>query len=173
MWLGTWLTLTLPLTPLLLWLACWVQTKRWYIADQNSHYSWSYFNPNPCQWLQNLTMIRTTLNMIYSNIQVSLELGTLCKKYPDVTHEQLLCLLLLRGDQNRGWVVTARKRSTGWCNTFAGMQSSWPQSLWLKEQLPTKPSTLDPSSLRWRSPIMGLSTYFLVSGCSDQHQFDW
>jgi len=33
---------------------------------------------------------------------VSLELGTLCKKYPDVTHEQLLCLLLLRGDQNRG-----------------------------------------------------------------------
>lgn len=47
-------------------------------------------------------MIRTTLNMNYSNIQVSLELGTLCKKYPDVTHEQLLCLLLLRGDQNRG-----------------------------------------------------------------------
>jgi len=33
---------------------------------------------------------------------VSLELGTLCKKYPDVTHEQLLCLLLLRGDLIRG-----------------------------------------------------------------------
>ena len=33
--------------------------------------------------------------------QVSLELGTLCKKYPDVSHEQLLCLLLLRGDHNK------------------------------------------------------------------------
>merc|ERR1719431_1161541 len=33
---------------------------------------------------------------------VSLELGTLCKKYPDVTHDQLLALLLLRGDLQRG-----------------------------------------------------------------------
>ena len=29
---------------------------------------------------------------------LSLELGTLCKRYPDVSHDQLLCLLLLRGD---------------------------------------------------------------------------
>ena len=41
-------------------------------------------------------------NIIPSLFQVSLELGTLCKKYPDVTHEQLLCLLLLRGDLIRG-----------------------------------------------------------------------
>jgi len=32
---------------------------------------------------------------------LSLELGTLCKRYPDVSHEQILCLLLLRGDLNR------------------------------------------------------------------------
>ena len=32
---------------------------------------------------------------------LSLELGTLCKRYPDVSHDQLLCLLLLRGDQAR------------------------------------------------------------------------
>lgn len=32
---------------------------------------------------------------------MSLELGTLCKRYPDVSHDQLLCLLLLRGDQAR------------------------------------------------------------------------
>ena len=32
---------------------------------------------------------------------LSLELGTLCKKYPDVSHEQILCLLLLRGDLPR------------------------------------------------------------------------
>ena len=29
---------------------------------------------------------------------LSLELGTLCKKYPDVSHEQILCLLIFRGD---------------------------------------------------------------------------
>ena len=33
---------------------------------------------------------------------LSLELGTLCKKYPDVSHEQIFCLLLLRGDLARG-----------------------------------------------------------------------
>jgi len=33
---------------------------------------------------------------------LSLELGTLCKRYPDVTHEQIFCLLLLRGDMSRG-----------------------------------------------------------------------
>ena len=32
---------------------------------------------------------------------LSLELGTLCKRYPDVSHDQLLCLLLLRGDLAR------------------------------------------------------------------------
>ena len=32
---------------------------------------------------------------------LSLELGTLCKKYPDVSHEQILCLLLFRGDLPR------------------------------------------------------------------------
>lgn len=30
-----------------------------------------------------------------------LELGTLCQRYPDVSHEQIFCLLLLRGDMNR------------------------------------------------------------------------
>jgi hypothetical protein len=29
---------------------------------------------------------------------LALDIGTLCKKYPDVSHDQLLCLLLLRGD---------------------------------------------------------------------------
>ena len=33
---------------------------------------------------------------------LSLELGTLCKRYPDVSHEQIFCLLLLRGDLARG-----------------------------------------------------------------------
>jgi len=33
---------------------------------------------------------------------LSLELGTLCKRYPDVSHEQIFCLLLLRHDLNRG-----------------------------------------------------------------------
>jgi len=32
---------------------------------------------------------------------ISLELGTVCKRYPDVSHEQIFCLLLLRGDLNR------------------------------------------------------------------------
>ena len=32
---------------------------------------------------------------------LSLELGTLCKRYPDVSHEQILCLLLLRADLPR------------------------------------------------------------------------
>ena len=32
---------------------------------------------------------------------LSLELGTLCQRYPDVSHEQIFCLLLLRGDMNR------------------------------------------------------------------------
>ena len=32
---------------------------------------------------------------------LSLELGTLCKRYPDVSHEQIFCLLLLRGDLAR------------------------------------------------------------------------
>jgi len=32
---------------------------------------------------------------------ISLELGTVCKRYPDVSHEQIFCLLLLRGDINR------------------------------------------------------------------------
>ena len=30
-----------------------------------------------------------------------LDLGTLVKRYPDATHEQLVCLLLLRGDMGR------------------------------------------------------------------------
>merc|ERR1711874_902561 len=33
---------------------------------------------------------------------LSLELGTLSKRYPDVTHDQIFCLLLLRGDMSRG-----------------------------------------------------------------------
>merc|ERR1712059_165548 len=33
---------------------------------------------------------------------LSLELGTLCKRYPDVSHDQIFCLLLLRHDLNRG-----------------------------------------------------------------------
>jgi len=33
---------------------------------------------------------------------LSLELGTVCKRYPDVSHEQIFCLLLLRGDLTRG-----------------------------------------------------------------------
>ena len=36
---------------------------------------------------------------------LSLELGTLCKRYPDVSHDQLLCLLLLRGDLARAEAV--------------------------------------------------------------------
>ena len=32
---------------------------------------------------------------------LSLELGTLCKRYQDVSHEQILCLLLLRADLPR------------------------------------------------------------------------
>ncbi len=32
---------------------------------------------------------------------LSLEIGNLVKRYPDVTHEQLVCLLLLRGDLGR------------------------------------------------------------------------
>ena len=40
---------------------------------------------------------------------LSLELGTLCKKYPDVSHEQILCLLLFRGDlpRNEAKALTA------------------------------------------------------------------
>ena len=29
---------------------------------------------------------------------MSLDLGTLCQRYPDITHDQIFCLLLLRGD---------------------------------------------------------------------------
>lgn len=32
---------------------------------------------------------------------LSLDIGTLVKSYPDLTHEQLMCLLLLRGDMGR------------------------------------------------------------------------
>ncbi len=32
---------------------------------------------------------------------LSLDIGNLVKRYPDVTHEQLVCLLLLRGDMGR------------------------------------------------------------------------
>ncbi len=32
---------------------------------------------------------------------MSLDIGNLVKRYPDVTHEQLVCLLLLRGDLGR------------------------------------------------------------------------
>ncbi len=32
---------------------------------------------------------------------LALPLGTLVKRYPDVTHEQIVCLLLLRGDKSR------------------------------------------------------------------------
>ena len=32
---------------------------------------------------------------------LSLDIGNLVKRYPDVTHEQLVCLLLLRGDLGR------------------------------------------------------------------------
>ena len=29
---------------------------------------------------------------------MSLDLGTLCQRYPDITNDQVFCLLLLRGD---------------------------------------------------------------------------
>merc|ERR1712080_414756 len=63
---------------------------------------------------------------------VSLELGTLCKKYPDVTHEQLLCLLLLRGDLNRG---DAKQLASEFVAEGA---------------LQIKPSTQDPYSPKWQ-----------------------
>jgi len=45
----------------------------------------------------------TTLAEVLSSDEemISLELGTVCKRYPDVSHEQIFCMLLLRGDINR------------------------------------------------------------------------
>ena len=42
---------------------------------------------------------------------LSLELGTLCKRYPDVSHEQIFCLLLLKGDLARGRPSSSRLSS--------------------------------------------------------------
>ena len=33
---------------------------------------------------------------------LSLDIGTLVKRYPDLSHDQLLCLLMLRGDLSKG-----------------------------------------------------------------------
>ena len=42
---------------------------------------------------------------------LSLELGTLCKRCPDVSHEQIFCLLLLKGDLARGRPSSSRLSS--------------------------------------------------------------
>ena len=69
---------------------------------------------------------------------------------------------------------------TGSMVIFAVMQSSWPQSLWLKEQLQTKPSTQDPYCPKWtiwEHPFIPFPPSFSVdhfaSGGSDQHQPFW
>lgn len=38
----------------------------------------------------------------FDDVMLSLELGTLCKRYPDMSHEQIFSLLLPREDLAKG-----------------------------------------------------------------------
>jgi len=48
---------------------------------------------------------------------LALDIGTLVKKYPDVSQEQVLCLLLLRGDLNK---AEAREKATEYVSNTGG-----------------------------------------------------
>ena len=123
------------------------------------------------------------LDHIYwdSQPQVSLELGTLCKKYPDVTHEQLLCLLLLRGDLNKGWVFKPiAQKNFSYYDFFINRRDAKQLASEFVAEGATANKAFHAKSilsqvkcLIWVARSCAQGNHLSVSGCSHQHQFVW